>query len=859
MTNRVLKPCTIIPEELYIERAADRQLRAIIDDMGRPGYILVARQMGKTNLLINMKRQRHDDIVLYLDLSNRFDSARLWFRNLIDTLIDSYIEIFESSLPIISSQRKSAELEANVEFDRHLRLLLRSTEKRVVIVLDEIDSLVGCSYSDIVLAQIRSMYFSRVNYAEYSRLTYVLSGVAEPTDLIKDKNISPFNIGEKIYLEDFDWAEFTLFIEKSRIEIDEKSVKRIYHWTNGNPRMTWDLTSEIEMRLLRGEPITAQVIDEAVNKLYLKDYDRAPVDHIRTLVSSDPQIRSAVISIRYGNSEFPDDKIKGRLYLAGITSAAGGSSIKIRNNIFDEALSNKWIEQVDAAEKSMIDLAVEAFEAKSYETAIRLYDQARNNLPEGEELPDDNCLELGLSHLWLGKTETAIREFESLNTRSQDLYIQQLANFYLGSTLLSDRRYKDSYAHLLKASNGPEWSTRINSKINIVSVHLKDDAFDDTEKAIALSDSVIQEILDYGKSSDDIQFLLVSALYNKALILKSIGLNEDALSVLNEAISQAHLRNKPFLIMEKSGFLDNTEEKQAALSEYIDVLVSGDIDLEEFHDSTMALKKESLAAALCEFEKIGDLSQFDRLLRFVADKYYRSRLSVTDALIDLYETLKATEDKRALLLLSRGGDSYLSECNSPVSRIKFYRALATETANDKTQLWKSLYINELESSCPAELIEEADFLAIIMIMFGYRSAGQNDEFCRGLDVWRKFETKARVDFPVYAALILFYDALYRAQINNHDEASSKAEELITFIGGLEESSTPNSEVFGEIKKQAFTLLRNKVSRSELDPYREIGRNQKVKVKYADGQTVERKFKHVAADLKEGRCELLRSL
>jgi len=144
-------------------------------------------------------------------------------------------------------------------------------------------------------------------------------------------------------------------------------------------------------------------------------------------------------------------------------------------------------------------------------------------------------------------------------------------------------------------------------------------------------------------------------------------------------------------------------------------------------------------------------------------------------------------------------------------------------------------------------------------MFGYRSAGQNDEFCRGLDVWRKFETKARVDFPVYAALILFYDALYRAQINNHDEASSKAEELITFIGGLEESSTPNSEVFGEIKKQAFTLLRNKVSRSELDPYREIGRNQKVKVKYADGQTVERKFKHVAADLKEGRCELLRSL
>jgi hypothetical protein len=53
---KYLKPSTIIPSDLYVDRAADRQLRQIISDMGRPGYVLVARQMGKTNLLLHAQQ-----------------------------------------------------------------------------------------------------------------------------------------------------------------------------------------------------------------------------------------------------------------------------------------------------------------------------------------------------------------------------------------------------------------------------------------------------------------------------------------------------------------------------------------------------------------------------------------------------------------------------------------------------------------------------------------------------------------------------------------------------------------------------------------------------------------------------------
>ena len=59
--SKILKPYTIIPPELYIERDADRQVDNIILDMGRPGYVLVSRQMGKTNLILNAKRRLENE------------------------------------------------------------------------------------------------------------------------------------------------------------------------------------------------------------------------------------------------------------------------------------------------------------------------------------------------------------------------------------------------------------------------------------------------------------------------------------------------------------------------------------------------------------------------------------------------------------------------------------------------------------------------------------------------------------------------------------------------------------------------------------------------------------------------------
>ena len=209
---------TIIPQDLYIRRRADEQLKTTIENMGRPASILVSRQMGKTNLLLNTKRNLENEYTkfIYIDLSSTtFHDIRDCFRYIIDTAIDTNLELFEEIENLISTNRDKNRL-ANREHEQELLILLKHFKGKLIIILDEIDSMVKYDFSDQFFSQIRSVYFaSRTNYLEFNNLTYVLSGVLEPSEIIQDKTKSPFNISEKIYLNDFTHSEYKTFIEKN--------------------------------------------------------------------------------------------------------------------------------------------------------------------------------------------------------------------------------------------------------------------------------------------------------------------------------------------------------------------------------------------------------------------------------------------------------------------------------------------------------------------------------------------------------------------------------------------------------------------------------------------------------------------
>ena len=388
MREKVLKSMTIIPDNLYVERNADRQLEANLRDMGRPCCILVARQMGKTNLLLRTKRklESQNDVFVYVDLSTYHDTAQECFRNIIDVAIELNEELFAQVGEQIYQRRSQNHFSAVKEHEKELLMLLKATKGKIVISLDEIDGLVGVPYSDKIFAQIRSVYFAgRTNHPnEFGRLTYVMAGVLEPTQIIKNKKISPFNIADNILLSDFSKEEFLIFLKKAELHFSKEVSDRIYSWTNGNPRMTWDICSIIEDKILESKAVTQKDVDLVVRQTYLTNYDKPPIDHIRELVEKYKDVRDAVKFLMRNKSEIISDAMKKQLYLYGITGVKidSNESLSIKNQIIEECMSLDWIESIERQGKSLVVLAQESLENKNYQKTIELIIYVAHCLPK---------------------------------------------------------------------------------------------------------------------------------------------------------------------------------------------------------------------------------------------------------------------------------------------------------------------------------------------------------------------------------------------------------------------------------------------------------------------------------------------
>ena len=414
--EKVLKPCTVVPENLYVERNADKQIHQIIEGMGRPGYVLVARQMGKTNLLLHTKKQMETSSVLFtfIDFSiiGGYSETEC-FNHLIDETINLHIDVLSDAENEISELRQKNNYSGYKMFTRELRIILKYVDK-LVFILDEIDALARTDYSDRVFSTIRSHYFQRENYKELNKLTYILSGVIEPKDIIKDPNISPFNIGEKIYMNDFTHDEYNTFISNVGIkELDDILLQnRIYYWTKGNPRMTWDVCSLVEELKIKSE----EELDNAIRKYYLTSFDKAPIDAIRQKVQDEEVLKDALIQLYFNKGESLSVEVKNQLYLAGIIDFDNNRP-QIKNPILDSCLGYDWLMSLESKKPDYLTEADHAIWInKDYKKAITFLNHYLEEEHSLDEIDKANYL-LGFAHYRLFNIEYAEKSFNIIKER----------------------------------------------------------------------------------------------------------------------------------------------------------------------------------------------------------------------------------------------------------------------------------------------------------------------------------------------------------------------------------------------------------------------------------------------------------
>src|SRR5260370_24743744 len=113
--------------------------------------------------------------------------------------------------------------------------------------IDEIDTTLRLDFSDDFFASIRYLYNARANRNELARLSFVLLGVASPGDLMKDPERTPFNIGERVNLDDFTEDEAV-----RDLHLDRSLVQSVFRYTNGHPYLTLRVFKSLAEEPLEG-------------------------------------------------------------------------------------------------------------------------------------------------------------------------------------------------------------------------------------------------------------------------------------------------------------------------------------------------------------------------------------------------------------------------------------------------------------------------------------------------------------------------------------------------------------------------------------------------------------------------------
>jgi hypothetical protein len=225
----------------YVRRPADEAFESAL--LRGDSVVLVkgARQIGKTSLLARgLQRAREADAAVVMtdfqDLGLAdLESSSTLLLSLARSIADAFDLVQDPEL--LWSHSDSA----NTNFGRFMRrAVLGATQSQVVWGLDEVDRLFSRTFGPEIFGLFRSWHNRRALDPDgpWHRLTLAIAYATEAHLFITDVNQSPFNIGTRLTLDDFDFEQVAHLNRLHGSPLPDAGVHAVHQLFSGHPFLT---------------------------------------------------------------------------------------------------------------------------------------------------------------------------------------------------------------------------------------------------------------------------------------------------------------------------------------------------------------------------------------------------------------------------------------------------------------------------------------------------------------------------------------------------------------------------------------------------------------------------------------------